>query len=518
MINILKNSLVIGFIVTLIQRLQVAYKESLIAKIAAYLSTKFRELTDNSKIISFVKRRDYYSRVLEHSFFISLFDKAMNVIPRFLNTYYTKYGNIFSESIIVRFAINILRRMEIILALSLVFIIIVPHENWNNLYTTIIALALTAMLFLRIVFHRFESFNVKALDFALILFMLCVLLATGNSFFPKESMRFLIFFATCFLFVIVIVSSVNTERSLNNFIEILLIGVTITGLYGIYQAKILGIPVDPSYTDIITNSDAKGRVFSTVGNPNNYAEILLMTIPFYFAVVLNSKSLIKKIVYSLLAVPPLISLVWTSSRSAWLCFAGSVLIFVYFKNKKLLPLFILAGIAFMPFMPQSIYRRLMSLTQADTSAQYRVKIYKTVIPMFVEYWKAGIGLGTDVFMGICRNYYQYTSKVPPHSHNLFLQVWIETGLMGIVSFVWFIGRLIKKCILNLSNKTDANINNILIAGICSVIGVSVMGFAEYIWYYPRVMLIFWVAVAIVLAALSISMRKREGISHKSVEY
>jgi CRISPR/Cas system-associated endonuclease Cas3-HD len=45
-----------------------------------------------------------------------------------------------------------------------------------------------------------------------------------------------------------------------------------------------------------------------------------------------------------------------------------------------------------------------------------------------------------------------------------------------------------------------------------------MGFAEYIWYYPRVMLIFWVAVAIVLAALSISMRKREGISHKSVEY
>ncbi len=515
MINILKSSLIVGFIITLVKKLQVAYKESLIARIAAYLSSKFKELTDNSRIISFVKRRDYYSKVLEHSFFVGLLDKAINLVPRFLNTFYTKYGEIFAESLIIKLAINILRRMEIVLALSIAFILVVPHNNWNNGYSTIIVLALTAMFFLKVIFHRFESFNVKALDFALILFMLCVLLATGNSFFPKDSIRFLVFFATCFLLVIVIVSSLNTERSLNNFIEILLIGVTFTGLYGIYQAKILGIPVDPSYTDIITNSNAKGRVFSTVGNPNNYAELLLMTIPFYFAVVLNSKSFIKKAVYSLLAVPPLISLVWTGSRSAWLCFAGSLLIFVYFKNKKLLPLFILAGIAFIPFMPQSIYRRLMSLTQADTSAQYRVKIYQTVIPMFLEYWKAGIGLGTDVFMGICRNYYQYTSKVPPHSHNLFLQIWIEMGLMGIVSFIWFIGRLIKKCILNLSNKADANINNILIAGICSVIGVLVMGFAEYIWYYPRVMLIFWVAVAIVLAALSISMRKREGISSKA---
>jgi O-antigen ligase len=515
LINILKNSLIIGFIITLLQKFQVAYKESLIARVAAYFSSKLKTFLESSSIISFIKRRDFYSRVMEHSFFIGILDKVLNLVPRFLNTYYTKYSDIFAESLIIRFAINILRRMEIVIALSIAFIVIVPHHKWNNGYSTIIVLALAAMFFVKIIFHRFEGFNIKALDFALLLFMLCVFLAAGNSFFPRDSMRFLLFFLTCFLLVIVIVSTINTERSINGFLEILLWGVTVTGLYGIYQAKIKGIPVDPSYVDIVTNSDAKGRVFSTVGNPNNYAELLLMTIPFYFAVVLNSKNIFKKVLYSLLAVPPLISLVWTGSRSAWLCFAGSLLIFVYFKNKKLLPLFILAGIAFIPFMPQSIYRRLISLTQSDTSAQYRVKIYQTVIPMFKECWKAGVGLGTDVFMSICKNYFQYTSKVPPHAHNLFLQVWIEMGIMGVVSFVWFIGRLIKKCMLNLSNKADANINNILIAGICSIVSVLVMGLAEYIWYYPRVMVIFWVTVAIVLAALSISMRKREGISNKA---
>lgn len=515
MINILKNSFIIGFIIILVQKLQIAYNESVTAKVAAYLSSKFKILSANSSILNFIKRRDFYSRVLEHSFFVSVFEKALNIIPRFLNTYYTKYGHIFAESLIVRFAVNILRRIEIVIALSIVYIISVPDEKWYNMYTTIIVLALGAMFFAKTIFHRFESFNVKGLDFALLLFMLCVVLSVGNSFFPMDSMRFLLFFLTCFLLVIVIVSAINTERSINSFIEIMLWGVTFTGLFGIYQAKIVGIPVNPAFIDLVTNSDAKGRVFSTVGNPNNYAELLLMTIPFYFAVVLNSKTVFKKILYLLLAVPPLISLVWTGTRAAWLCFAGSVLIFVFFKNKKLLPLVILAGIAFIPFMPQSIYRRLMSLTQADTSAMYRIKIYQTIMPMFTEYWKAGVGLGTDVFMGVCKNYYQYTAKVPPHVHNLYIQIWIEMGIMGIATFVWFIGRLVKKCILSLSNKAEANINNILIAGICSIVSVLVMALAEYIWYYPRVMLIFWVIVAIVLAALSITMRKREGISNKA---
>ncbi|MDP4179981.1 MAG: O-antigen ligase family protein [Bacillota bacterium] len=515
MINsIIKNSLIISFIYTLMQKLQIAYKESMIAKCVAFLSLHLKRMCDNSAILKFIKRRDYYSKVIEHSLIFKLLDNAINFLPKLLNALYQKYDKIFSESMIVKLAINLLRRFETIIALSVVFILLVPDKKWNNGYSTIIVLVLLAMFFTKIIFHKFESFNIKAMDFALILFMICVALAAGTSYFPKDSMKYALFIFTCFLLVIIIISTLKTERSINVFIEIMLLGVTLTGLYGIYQAKILGVPVDPSYTDLVTNSNAQGRIYSTVGNPNNYAEILLMTIPFYFAVVLNSKTKLKKVIFSLLAVPPFLSLVWTGARSAWICFLGSLLIFVFFKNKKLLPLFLILGLMCVPFIPQSIYRRITSLTSSDTSAQYRVKIYQTILPMFKEYWKMGVGLGTDAFRNICQNFYQYTGKVPPHAHNTFLQIWLEMGLSGIIAFVWFIARIVKKSIINLSNKAEGNINNILIAGICSIVSVLAMGLAEYIWYYPRVMIIFWVSTSIVLSGLSIANRRREGISQK----
>jgi O-antigen ligase len=119
-------------------------------------------------------------------------------------------------------------------------------------------------------------------------------------------------------------------------------------------------------------------------------------------------------------------------------------------------------------------------------------------------------------MKVCEGYYLFTKKVPPHAHNLFLQIWLEVGLAGIIAFVWFIVRMIKKCITNICIKADKYINNILVAGISSMTGVLLMGLSEYIWYYPRVMIVFWTVVAVMLAGLSIANTRREGLSQKNM--
>jgi O-antigen ligase len=217
-----------------------------------------------------------------------------------------------------------------------------------------------------------------------------------------------------------------------------------------------------------------------------------------------------------LALPALVALVWTGARMAWIAFAGSVLLYAFFKNKKLIPVFIVLGLMCIPVIPQSIYRRLLSINLNDTSISYRFDIYKTVLPMLKDVWTTGVGLGTDTFMKICDTYFLYTKKVPPHAHNIFLQIWLEIGLAGIIAFVWFIVRIVKKCIINICDKSDKFINNILIAAVAGTAGILFMGLSEYIWYYPRVMIVFWTVIGVVLAALSISNRKREGISQKSL--
>ncbi len=512
------NSVIIGSVFALLQRLKAAYGGSITAKLLKnmYLGTK--SIFANSSIWSFIKRGDFFSRVWEYSGVYKIFSWAMNVLPVFLRRLYFKFEDIFSDSLIVGLLKDMLRRFEVLVALCLVIAVIVPHEPWSDKYSIILVVFLAFMYFMKAIFYRYEGFDLKAIDFALFIFSVLVVLSSATSVFPGESIKFLLLYFTSFLLVLVIVSSIKTERSLGLFLDIFLIGVTISGLYGIWQAKVVGIPVNPAYTDIITNSNATGRVFSTMGNPNNYAEILVLTIPFYLAVIFNSKTFVKRIVFALLALPPMLALIWTGSRSAWISFAVSVLILTFFKNKKLIPLLILIGLMCIPVLPQSVYRRIMSLSNfsADTSAQYRILIYKTVWPMLKDYWVTGVGLGTDAFMKICDNYYQFTKKTPPHSHNIFLQIWLELGFMGVLSFVWFIVRMIKKSVINIFSKTDKYINNILIAGISAIAGILVMGIAEYVWYYPRVMLIFWMVVGIILAGLSIANGRREGFSQKNV--
>lgn len=508
--------MILSFFITIFQKLKTAYENSLTAKALSWLSRGARVLFTNSGILNFIARKDFYTKVWEYSGIYTFVNWIINFIPRTLGRFYSKHEAVFSESLVVRFIRLILHRFEVLIALCLVVMVIVPHEPWSDAYSILIVAFLAFLYFIKIIFFKYEGFNLKAIDFVLFLFMVLSCIAAATSILPRTSIKYLAFYLTCFLLVLTIVSSIRTERSLGLFLDVFLVGITITGLYGIWQAKVVGIPVDPAFTDIANNSNSTGRVFSTVGNPNNYAEILLVTLPLYAAVILNSKTFLKRFIYVLLAMPSLIALVWTGARMAWLAFAASVLLYAFFKNKKLIPLFLVAGLLCIPLLPESITRRLASINLKDTSISYRLSIYKTVLPMLNDAWTTGVGLGTDAFMKICGNYFQYTKKVPPHAHNIYLQIWLEVGLAGIMAFIWFIVRLVKKCIINICDKTDKFINNILVAGVAGITGILLMGMSEYIWYYPRVMIVFWTVIGVVLAALGISNGRREGISQKSI--
>ena len=57
----------------------------------------------------------------------------------------------------------------------------------------------------------------------------------------------------------------------------------------------MGIEVNPEYVDVAVNRSMPGRVFSTFANPNNFAELLVLTMPFTAALVFSVKSFREKI-------------------------------------------------------------------------------------------------------------------------------------------------------------------------------------------------------------------------------
>ncbi len=76
----------------------------------------------------------------------------------------------------------------------------------------------------------------------------------------------------------------------------------------------------------------------------------------------------------------------------------------------------------------------------------------------------GSGLGTNVFMRVVNTYHQYTKATPLHTHVLYLQIWIEMGIIALLSFLWFIYRTIKNSIICMAESTK-EMKNILIAGV-----------------------------------------------------
>ncbi|MDG2861038.1 hypothetical protein P7M27_25650, partial [Vibrio parahaemolyticus] len=90
-----------------------------------------------------------------------------------------------------------------------------------------------------------------------------------------------------------------------------------------------------------------------------------------------------------------------------------------------------------------------------------------------------------------------------HTHNLFIQLWLEAGVFSIVSFVFLIFRLAKNSYLQIKKSVGTEQSLIVAAALSSVLGILVMGFADYIWFYNRIFLMFWLNISIIISLLNI---------------
>lgn len=496
---------IVDFIMAFFRKVNTFYENSVAARIASIIAT----VLCNSSIIRFFARRGRLAEWWHASLIFKLIDSIIRIPSKLFGCLFRRFEAVLMESLILRLVKLILGRMEILIGGALVLTLLVPHERWNNGYIIFIALALAFSVFINTVINRGWEFNFRALDFSFIIFAVTVLLSYFTSIMPSASLKFLLFHLSCFLLVLVIVSTIKNEKSLSVLIEIILVGTTIIALYGLWQVATDSIRFDPSLTDLDSNEGMPGRVYSTFFNPNNFAELLIMMLPFYVAIVLNSKSIVKKSVYFALMLPTLAVLFYTGSRSGWIGFMVSVIVMTFFVNKRLLPLVAAAGFIAVPFLPVHVIKRIQTIGQAfeDSSVQYRLKIWQTVIPMLKDYYITGTGLGTNVFMDVTSKYHQYTVKTPPHTHILYLQIWVEVGLSGIISFLWFIARTFKLSVLSIYQNSSKALKNILAAGLAALSGILVTGLVEYVWYYERVLMMFWVVAGIVIAASNIKSEK-----------
>lgn len=460
----------------------------------------------DSRVCTVLRRQGTLPKYWGYSLFYRIVNRLINLVPDLFRWLNRKLRGVADGSAVVRLLTWAGDRMYALLGLFFFAMLIAPHALWNNLYG--LAGALILLLIMSVWMARRRVGRIRPAFFGVYFALYGVMLVYGFVFSESRSLslRFFLFHTVCFLIVIMVVSAVRSYAQLKIMLAAALAGLTVCALYGCYQGAV-GVQVVASQADMALNAGMPGRIYSFFDNPNNFAEILVMLMPFYLALFLNARGGRRKLIVLIAALPAIGALGMTYSRSGWIGIALAVLIFLAFQNWRFIPLCIVLGLAALPLLPQTIINRVLTIGNTqDTSTMYRFAIYEAVFRLLKDYWAAGVGLGSDVVKQAFQNYpTMFDGNYPIHSHNNYLQIWTETGILGLLAYLSVLFYQIKAGVKRISTgRCPREFRNVLAAGLAALCGIMVIGLAEYTWFYPRNMFLFWFLFAVIGSALKLS--------------
>ncbi len=186
-----------------------------------------------------------------------------------------------------------------------------------------------------------------------------------------------------------------------------------------------------------------------------FGSFLEMAMPIIATLFLEERSLKKRCLYLLAAVLCIAALLLSQARGPWVGAAAALFTVGYvmrrklFANKKAVLAASIVILLFMMSMLPFYMGRAKTLTDPRWPSNYnRLYIWESSINMIKDYPLTGVGF--DQFREVCNPKYvsPFTpERYHPHAHNSFLMMGVETGLIGLIAFLYLLFRIYKWLIL-----------------------------------------------------------------------
>lgn len=342
------------------------------------------------------------------------------------------------------------------------------------------------------------------IGFLMIGMLIIYFLAAVTSFVPLKSMQiWLIYFAFMSVYFLII-NTVKTKKQLIDLLMVFVLSGLLVCLYGIAQ-YVFGWDTAAAWIDEEMFTDIKMRIYSTLGNPNVLGEYILLVLPVSVGLLWIKKKPLQKLVYLAITGILFLALILTFSRGCWIGIMIAAAIFITFVAGKLWGLGLIALPILPAVLPESITNRFLSIGDLqDSSTSYRVYIWMGTLAMMKDFWKSGIGMGSEAFAEVYP-FYSYHSIVAPHSHNLFLQIAVESGVVGILVFLLILAWALKKMTTGYGYVGKGHpIATMMVAIGAGICGFLVQGMFDNCFYNYRVFMIFWAVLALGIACAHVA--------------
>lgn len=353
---------------------------------------------------------------------------------------------------------------------------------------------------------KFENTPVNIFIF---LFAFIVVANTVLSIDPAGSFRDFSIHIVSFGLIFVLLHSKKTKKDIYLLSLIFVITAILVSFHGIFQF-LTNVEMETGWIDASQNRNINVRVFSTFENPNLLAEYLLIMIPISIAFVFYSKNVYKRFFFAIATGVMLLTIGLTYSRGGWIGLIVAITVFLLLVSIKTLLLLVPVGILGILFLPTSILQRIKTIgSLQDSSNFYRYNLWNMSLNIIKDFWYSGLGIGYLPFFRKISPLY-LGPIAPYHTHNTFLQMTIETGIVGLMIFVGLTSTLIKTAVTVVLQTKSKFVKIFTASYAAGLSGILLHGLVEHILYNPKIIITFWLTTGMIMSLYRIHQEDGEG--------
>ena len=331
------------------------------------------------------------------------------------------------------------------------------------------------------------------------------------------------------VYVLLALTCLRTRQDVTRLLGALLgTGLIIAGL-GLVQMVF--------FRNTLKLEDGVRRIYAVYGSANSIGLLFDYVLPIGFAMLLARVSLRLRLIALLCCLPMLVVLYLTQSLGAWVAIALALLFVIAFavRNRKLLLIgssilvvMLLAG----TFLFRAQITNLVTGHHTSVGGKgihtvstvtKRIYLWESALDMIHD--SPWVGYGMDNWLchysdnPICDAHYHYWIERDPvthkdtglkyeptlsHPHNIFLHVWVSTGVFGLLAFIailvlffWLFSRIIRRLDAN-AYKGSEHLRWLTVGVGAAMFAALVQGQVDSAFLEQDLSFCFWILVTALL--------------------
>ena len=381
-------------------------------------------------------------------------------------------------------------------------------------------------------------FTKTSINIPIFSFLLCSLAASFYSAHIKNSLETVLHnYLTYFIIFFCMINTIRSQEQINRIVKAMLITCGLVCAYGVYGY----------YTGIAIRDE---RLVATFEYHSRIAKYISLLLPIAVCLFFWYKDKLSRLSLSLFVILCSFSLVLTMNRTSWVAIFIAMIFIGFATQKKLLMAVFIGVCGLLIFiLPSKFITHATTITQVNkffTSKKIlgeRLLCWKSSIAIIKEHPVLGIGPGKKNFRDV---YQQYRKKIKAtekqsknekdpeqrqeiktqkknstrkvtslsHAHNIFLHVWVETGIVGLLSFLWLFATIFYAAIKSWRFSSGGYEKMLLLGITASLIAIFSHGLTDSFWKKPDALFLWYIIsiLFVVIHSMPITSSDRGGIT------